>query len=92
MKNVKWENTKTVIALVIFVLIIIAIGLSLYPDTNEGRNDLQQIGTAIAEYSIGDVIKLVWNFPMSIILLTFLAWYLLWPRGLFRFKKESKND
>ena len=82
----KWEDTKTVIALVIFVLIIIAIGLSLYPDKNEGRTDLQQIGTVIAEYSIGDVIKLVWNFPMSIILLIYLAWYLLWPRGLFRKK------
>ena len=88
----KWKDIKTVIALVIFVLIIIAIGLSLYPDTNEGRTDLQQIATAIAEYSIGDVIKLVWNFPMSIILLIYLAWYLFWPRGLFRLKKENKND
>ena len=46
----KWEDTKTVIALIIFVLIIIAIGLSLYPDISEGRTDLQQIGTVIAEY------------------------------------------
>ena len=82
------RDTKTAIALAIFVLIIIIIVLALSSDANEGRTDLQQISTAISEYRIGDVLKLVWNTPVIYIPRIYLAFYLFWPRGLFKKKNQ----
>ena len=78
-----WENTKTIIALIILVIILILLSTSSYTIYYEGRihiSDFQKIAITVSEYSVGDIFKYIWNIPILYLPLIYLAWYLFWPR------------
>ena len=78
-----WENTKTIIALIILVIILILLGTSSYTIYYEGRihiSDFQKIAITVSEYSVGDIFKYIWNIPILYLPLIYLVGYLFWPR------------
>jgi hypothetical protein len=80
-----WKNLIAILTL-FFLIILVILYFFANPSFLPGGDFVYKV----VEFSLSDVFTLIsnlfifiWNFPLIVLPIVFLAFYLFWPRGIF---------